>query len=69
MDELDAQIQRWHREQAASRKLAAIPGIGPLTASALTYPSTLGFQVATPLLAKIKAELKAFLTVVDVLGV
>lgn len=35
VDELDAQIQRWHREQAASRKLTAIPGIGPLTASAL----------------------------------
>ncbi len=33
--ELDAQIQGWHREDAASRKLAAIPGIGPLTASAL----------------------------------
>jgi transposase len=35
VDELDAQIQRWHRENAASRKLAQIPGIGPLTASAL----------------------------------
>lgn len=35
VDELDAQIQRWHREDAASRKLAAIPGIGPITASAL----------------------------------
>ncbi|MEZ5577661.1 MAG: IS110 family transposase [Candidatus Competibacteraceae bacterium] len=35
VDELEAQIQQWHREQAASRKLAAIPGIGPLTASAL----------------------------------
>lgn len=35
VDELDAQIQRWHRENAASRKLAEIPGIGPLTASAL----------------------------------
>jgi len=33
--ELDAQMQRWHRENAASRKLAAIPGIGPITASAL----------------------------------
>lgn len=33
--ELDTQIQRWHRENAASRKLAAIPGIGPITASAL----------------------------------
>lgn len=35
VDELDAQIQRWHRENAASCKLAAIPGIGPITASAL----------------------------------
>ena len=35
VDELDAQIQRWHRENVASRKLAAIPGIGPITASAL----------------------------------
>ena len=35
VDELDVRIQSWHRENAASRKLAAIPGIGPLTASAL----------------------------------
>ena len=35
VDELEAQIQCWHRQNAASRKLAAIPGIGPLTASAL----------------------------------
>jgi transposase len=34
VEELDIQIQRWHRERVASRKLAAIPGIGPLTASA-----------------------------------
>lgn len=33
--ELDGQIQRWHQETAASRKLGEIPGIGPLTASAL----------------------------------
>ena len=26
--ELEAQIQRWHRENAASRKLAEIPGLG-----------------------------------------
>ena len=32
---LEAQIQTWHRENAASRKLADIPGIGPITASAL----------------------------------
>jgi transposase len=34
-DELNAQIHLWHRENAASRKLAEIPGVGPLTASAL----------------------------------
>src|SRR5512143_829715 len=33
VDELTAQIHRWHQEDAASRKLAAIPGIDPLTAS------------------------------------
>jgi Transposase and inactivated derivatives len=33
--ELEVQIQRWHRENAASKKLAQIPGIGPITASAL----------------------------------
>ncbi|MDN0077117.1 IS110 family transposase [Crenobacter sp. SG2303] len=33
--ELEVQIQIWHRENSASRKLAQIPGIGPITASAL----------------------------------
>ena len=33
--ELEIQIQTWHRESDASRKLACIPGIGPITASAL----------------------------------
>ncbi len=33
--ELERQIQTWHRESDVSRKLAEIPGIGPLTASAL----------------------------------
>jgi transposase len=33
--ELEAQIQLWHRENAASRKLAEIPGLGPITASAI----------------------------------
>lgn len=33
--ELEAQIQLWHRENAASRKLADIPGLGPITASAI----------------------------------
>ena len=35
VDELEAQIQIWHRENVASQKLAQIPGIGPITASAL----------------------------------
>ena len=33
--ELEVQIQSWHRENEASKKLAKIPGIGPITASAL----------------------------------
>jgi transposase len=33
--ELEAQIQVWHRENEASRKLAEIPGLGPITASAI----------------------------------
>lgn len=33
--ELELQIQTWHRSNEASRKLQAIPGIGPITASAL----------------------------------
>lgn len=35
VDELERQIQAWHRENAASQRLQAIPGIGPLSASAL----------------------------------
>ena len=33
--QLEAHIKRWHRESEASRKLERVPGIGPLTASAL----------------------------------
>ncbi len=33
--ELEAQIAAWHRESELSCKLAAVPGIGPITASAL----------------------------------
>jgi transposase len=33
--ELEAQIQSWHRESDDSRKLAQVPGIGPITATAL----------------------------------
>lgn len=33
--ELGLEIQRWHRQNAASQKLAKIPGIGPMSASAV----------------------------------
>lgn len=33
--ELEVDIQRWHRDNAASQRLARIPGVGPLTASAM----------------------------------
>jgi transposase len=33
--ELEAQIKQWHRENEASCRLAKIPGIGPISASAL----------------------------------
>jgi len=33
--QLEAQIKAWHRENEASRRLEQIPGIGPITASAL----------------------------------
>ena len=33
--ELEAQIQQWHREHATSRKLAEIPGLWPIPASAI----------------------------------
>lgn len=33
--ELEVAIQSWHRQDTASQKLARIPGVGPLTASAL----------------------------------
>jgi len=35
VDELEREINAWHREDSASQRLQAIPGIGPLSASAL----------------------------------
>jgi transposase len=35
VDEIGAQIGAWHRESAESQRLGAVPGIGPITASAL----------------------------------
>src|SRR5215207_3229537 len=33
--ELERAIHRWHRQNEASRRLATIPGVGPITASAV----------------------------------
>lgn len=33
--ELETQIQHWHRDNSASKKLEKIPGVGPITASAM----------------------------------
>ena len=35
VEELELQIKLWHKENEASQKLEAIPGIGPITASAI----------------------------------
>jgi transposase len=35
VEELEFQIKLWHKESELSRKLEAIPGIGPITASAI----------------------------------
>src|ERR1017187_2712567 len=35
VDELEREINAWHREDTASQRLQAIPGFGPITASAL----------------------------------
>lgn len=35
VDELEAQIQAWHRNSVLSTKIAQVPGIGPISASAL----------------------------------
>ena len=32
---MELEIQTWHRDHEASKKLAKIPGVGPMTASAL----------------------------------
>ncbi|SOD19550.1 transposase [Nitrosomonas ureae] len=35
IEELELQIKLWHKENEASQRLEAIPGIGPITASAI----------------------------------
>lgn len=35
IEKIEAEIPKWHRSNEASRRLATIPGIGPITASAI----------------------------------
>ena len=35
VDEIEVQIKAWHRDDETSQKLQKVPGIGPITASAL----------------------------------
>jgi transposase len=40
LKEIEAEIVTWHNENEASRRLATIPGIGPITASAIVATVT-----------------------------
>src|SRR6266576_6005886 len=55
---IEAVIMREHRSNAVSRRLATIPGIGPITASAITG------TIADPLTFKSGRELAAWIGLV-----
>jgi len=40
---VEARLLAWHRSNAVSRRLATIPGIGPITASAIAATVVDGF--------------------------
>jgi transposase len=42
--EIEVAIVRWHKDNEASRRLATIPGVGPITASAIVATITDPFQ-------------------------
>ena len=44
MKEIEGAIVRWHKDNEASRRLATIPGVGPITASAIVATITDPFQ-------------------------
>jgi transposase len=50
IEAIEAKIMAWHRDNERSRRLAAIPGIGPITASALaaSVPDATVFRSGTP---------------------
>ena len=58
IDGLDHRIKQWHAGNAASRALATIPGIGPVTASAIVA------SITDPAMFRSGRELAAFLGLV-----
>jgi transposase len=46
IERIEAEVLKWHRAREASRRLATIPGIGPITACAIaaSVPDTLLFR-------------------------
>jgi len=42
VEELGLQMKLWHKENEASQKLEAIPGIGPITLGHCLLPSLIG---------------------------
>lgn len=53
IQEMDRQILEWHRSSALSQRLATIPGVGPVTASAIaaTIPDVSSFHSGRQLAA------------------
>ena len=58
IDALDSQLLDWHRGNDTSRRLATIPGVGPLTATALAA------SITDPAMFRSGRELAAFLGLV-----
>ncbi len=57
VEALEKAIVGWHRNDAASRRLASIPGVGPITASAIAASVPGGLAWLSGLLARKPARL------------
>jgi transposase len=58
IERLDSRLLDWHRSNEVSQRLATIPGIGPITATALAAP------IADPSMFRSDREMAAFLGLV-----
>ena len=57
VEALELQIKLWHKENEASQRLEAIPGIGPITASAIVASVGNAAEFRAPLKIPEKSEL------------